>query len=391
MKTSHPLRHLLVLPAILLALAPGATRAAAPAAGAWTVTGSMHEARSFQTATLLPNGLVLVAGGDSTNGWIAGAELYHPHTGSWANTGSMHDPRGQNTATLLRDGRVLVVGGCDSYGDCEHITAGAELYDPQTGKWTRTGSLHQPRAFHTATLLSDGRVLVAGGVTIDCGNNGSCMGILAGAELYDPRTGVWTVTGSMHQARSRYSATLLSDGQVLVAGGEYDNSAGGTSPLASAELYNPRTGKWALTGSMHTVAQGQATTLLPNGMVLVDGGSGGIGFIAASEVYHPRTGTWTITGSLHAPRGYDTGQTAALLGNGKVLVVGGFDDAQNALASAELYNPHTGAWTLTGSLHAAHGNLPMTVLASGQVLIAGGSRLANDQSTSLASAEIYTP
>src|SRR5260370_675053 len=153
MQTRHQLRSLLVAAATLIAFAPFATHAAPPAAGSWTMTGAMHQARAWHTATLLPSGLVLVAGGcTSTCATTATAELYHPHTGSWASTGSMHDPRLQFTATLLPDGRVLATGGCLT-PTCTDVLACAQLYNPRTGTWHATGPMHTPRALGTATLL----------------------------------------------------------------------------------------------------------------------------------------------------------------------------------------------------------------------------------------------
>jgi hypothetical protein len=387
MKTRHLLRCLLVLLTALMALTPLTAHAAAPTSGIWTVTGSMHQSRAFQTMTLLPNGQVLVVGGFGINGLLDGAELYHPHTGSWATTGSMHQARLEFTATLLRNGQVLVVGG----GGTNGILAGAELYNPLTGRWTVTGSMHMPRIYHTATLLSDGKVLVTGGVSGGC-PNGNCTGILAGAEIYDPSTGAWTETGSMHQARARQTATLLPNGQVLVAGGAAGGAeTAGTDLLVSAERYNPSTGKWKATGSLHTAAGARSATLLPSGQVLVAGGWDGNGWITDADLYHPHTGTWTVTGSLHDPRGYQTGQTATLLGSGKVLMVGGCaDGCSTFLTSAELYNPRTGAWTVTGSLHESRAWEPATLLAGGQVLVAGGSR-TGDGSAALAGAELYQP
>src|SRR5205807_1013941 len=189
----------------------------------------MTVARTAFTATLLPNGKVLVAGGDPASGGTlpgatATAELYDPSTGSWSVTGSMAFPRNGHTATLLPDGKVLVAGGATpgtAYGGAVQsaATAAAELYDPSTGSWSVTASMATARFAHTATLLPSGNVLVAGGY------NGS--GAPAEAELYDPSTGGWTVTGSMTTSRTGATATLLRSGNVLVAGG---------GP-ASAELY----------------------------------------------------------------------------------------------------------------------------------------------------------
>jgi len=377
-------RPLLALPVALLAFAPSATRAAAPAAsGTWTITGSLHTAAAGQSATLLPNGQVLAAGGYGANGLIGSAELYNPLTGKWTVTGAMNQARVQFTATLLPNGQVLAAGGCDSPdGNCSSLTATAELYNPSTGKWTMTGSMHEPRWTQTATLLPSGKVLVAGGAAADC-YQATCAEVQASAELYDPQTGKWTLTGSLHQARARHTATLLADGQVLVTSGVVNTATGGRKWLSSAEIYNPSTGKWTVTGSLHTAASARAATLLPNGLVLVYGGGGNNSNTRDAELYHPHTGSWATTGSLLHDTGYDTGDTAVLV-HGEVLVVSG---SLTNRASAELYNPQTGAWTLTGFLHAFPIGQPMTVLTSGQVLVTDG----NGPKGPLASAELYNP
>ena len=175
-------------------------------AGSWVNNNSLNTARSFHTATLLPNGQVLVAGGEGTNGgFLDYAELYDPATGKWTATALMNQVRFASTATLLPNGQVLVAAGALRLSS-------AELYDPATGTWTPTGSLTTARLYHTATLLPNGQVLVAGGSTAPCP--------LSSAELYDPATGTWTATGSMTTARESHTATLLPNGQVLVAGGE---------------------------------------------------------------------------------------------------------------------------------------------------------------------------
>ncbi|MDO8485346.1 MAG: kelch repeat-containing protein, partial [Candidatus Limnocylindrales bacterium] len=185
-------------------------------------------AHDFHTATLLSDGKVLVAGGvinDRFDGWVsASAELYDPGSGSWTATTDMIEARWSHTATLLPDGRVLVTG---SYINSGESRASAELYDPNSGSWTATRNMGEGRGGHTATMLPDGRVLVAGGYS---GYNGYSMDSLASAELYDAGSGSWTATGDMAEARDGHTATLLPDGRVLVAGGR---SSGGDA-LASA-------------------------------------------------------------------------------------------------------------------------------------------------------------
>jgi hypothetical protein len=165
-----------------------------------------------------------VAGGDSS-GFTASAELYDPGTGAWTTTGSLNAAREYHTATLLPNGKVLVAGG---YGTLTYL-ASAELYDPSSGSWTSTGSMNTARENHTAILLPNGKVLVAGGF----GSSGS-SGFLGNSEVYDPVTGRWTSAGVLVTAREYHTTSLLPNGKILAAGGE-DSSFG---PIASAEVYD---------------------------------------------------------------------------------------------------------------------------------------------------------
>jgi len=339
------------------------TERASFATGIWSTAGSLNTARSRHTATLLPNGEVLVAGGLNGNAYLASAEVYSPATGIWSTGGSLAAARVYHTATLLPNGKVLVAGG---YGNGDS-PASAELYDPATPGWSVTGSLASARYAHTATLLPNGKVLVAGGY-----GNGS---YLATAELYDPATSMWSGTGSFATARFYHTATLLPNGKVLVAGG-YNGSY-----LASAVLYDPATGTWIQTGSLATARYAHTATLLPDGKVLVAGGYGNGDCLASAELYDPATGTWSNTGSLDQARQY---HTATLLPNGKVLVTGGYDG--DSLASAELYDFTTATWDPAGSLATARYLHTATLLPSGIVLVAGGAG-----SGDLASAELYDP
>ncbi len=191
------------------------------------------------------------------------------------------------------------------------LLTSAELYDPASGNWTATGSLNTARSFHTATLLPNGKVLVAAGVTHLIGSS-----FLTSAELYDPASGSWTVTGSLNIARATYTATLLPNGKVLVAGGVSFSTL-----TSSAELYDPASGSWTATGSLSTARYVHTATLLPNGKVLVAAGDGS-SFLTSAELYDPASGSWTATGSLNTARG---DHTATLLPNGKVLVAGGYN------------------------------------------------------------------
>jgi len=319
------------------------------ATGTWTTTGSLNTARYWHTATLLPDGMVLVAGGVGVP--LVSAELYNPGTETWTTTGSLNTGRYQHTATLLPSGKVLVAGGVGSVGDL----SSAELYDPTTGNWTGTGDLSTARSLHTATLLPSGKVLIAGGIGIG--------GELASAELYDPATGIWSTTGSLAQAREFHTATLLPSGKVLVAGGR-DNFV----QLASADLYNPATGTWSAARSLATARDSHTATLLPSGEVLVAGGFGGN---ASAELYDPATGTWSATGSLITARG---GHTATLLPNGEVLAAAGFsvNYPYPPLSSAELYDPAAGTWASATSLADVRSGHTATLLSNGDVLVAGG-------------------
>ncbi|WP_312892997.1 MULTISPECIES: Kelch repeat-containing protein [Paraburkholderia] len=273
--------------------------------------------------------------------------------GEWLPADAMNLGRYEHTATLLPDGQVLVAAGYN-----KRAVTSAELFDPASDTWSKTGNLLVQRELHTATLLPDGKVLVAGGF-----NNGGGTS-QSSAELYDPATGTWSQTGSMSQARDSHTATLLPNGTVLVAGGE-----GKAGLLSSAELYDPATGTWSQTGNLLVQRQQHTATLLPNGKVLVAGGAGSGGRLSSAELYDPATGTWSQTGSMSQVRNI---YAAALLPDGKVLAAGGYNGTA-ALSTAELYDPATGTWSQTGSMSQARYYLTATLVPDGRVLVAGGS------------------
>jgi len=290
------------------------------------------------------------------------------------------------TATLLRDGRVLVAGGGGEVKLAEPPAYGAtaELYDPTTGKWTATGSMVKARSGQTATLLSDGRVLVAGGSAGD-------LATARSAELYDPGSGKWRATASMTTARSLHSATALPDGMVLVAGGQGLGST--PEPIKTAELYDPSSGRWALTGSMTTAGYYHAATLLADGRVLVVDGSNADGR-ASVELFDPAGSKWKAAANMTQVR---AGPTVTTLPDGRVLVAGGSDGETAAISgnefmpldTAEVYDATSGRWTATASMTGPRIGHVAAPLLDGRVFVIGGSVASGPEH--YVTAEIYDP
>ena len=290
----------------------------------------------------------------------------------FAATGNMGTPRSSHTATLLNNGKVLVAGGADTTGN-EFATA--ELFDPTSGSFTPTGSMGTARQAHTATPLSNGKVLVMGG--LDLNGNG-----LATAELFDPTSGSFAPTGRLETARGRHTATLLKDGKVLVTGGVDANG----NLLATAELFDPTSGTFTSTGSMTIPRQSHTATVLTNGKVLVAGGEDKTGNVfAEAELFDPASGTFSPTDNMQSAR---RSHEATLLNDGKVLMTGGVADVNSTvLATAELFDPTSGSFTPTGSMGMGRVGHRATLLNDGKVLLAGGSDALGSSST----AELFDP
>jgi hypothetical protein len=387
--------------------------------------------KAYDTATLLLDGRVLMTGASSrvTFGnytfpvYTTAAELYDPATGMFTPTGSMVQPQGGATVTRLADGRVLFAGGAQvSDGGGQLVItrlATAELYDPATGTFSVTGSMTHPRNDHTAALLPSGEVLIAGGDMNSSDEDRT-------AELYDPATGTFKPTGEMTVGRAMARSVSLADGRVLILG-----FYSGPTTVRTAELYDPHTGTFSSAGSMTTARMSPAVTLLQDGRVLI--ASGQMDSSAASaELFDPTTGTFSATGSFITERAVTA---AALLGDGRVLFAGGTHSAgvglvrpepvagngvtaalaagpaviglaladfviaptpdagagilgatapSTTLSSAELYDPGTGKFVMTGSMRTPRAGNTATVLPDGRVLITGGD-------ASGLTAELYQP
>ena len=362
-----------------------ATVTVATSSSGFTPTGSLNEARGLHTATLLSNNKVLVAYGSNSSAYNAAAgyaglssvELYDPGTGVF--TEIVFDSGAGiygHTATLLPNGNVLLAGGFVNsiwdYGGISGSSNGAGLYDSTTGIFSGTANMTANRGWHTATLLANGKVLIAGGADVDPTGEGSTS-----AELYDPSTGTFTATGSMSVGRFQHTATLLQNGKVLIVGGTLEYTS---DPVATAEIYDPTTGTFSTTGAMATARKEHTATLLADGRVLVVGGTTSTGELrqtSTAEIYDPSSGFFSIAGSMAEARSL---HTATLLPSGKVLVVGG----GNENSTAEVYDPVTGLFSVTGGMETGRSGHTATLLSNGTVLIAGGGILAG-----LASAELY--
>ncbi|HKD68085.1 MAG TPA: kelch repeat-containing protein [Candidatus Binataceae bacterium] len=384
-----------------------AIRAAAAVGGFVPTTGNLAVARMNHSATLLPSGLVLIAGGftggHNSCAALASAELFDPASSSFNRLArAMTTPRRDQAAVFLdpalvsgpRAGQVLIVGGLDGAKPLQS----AERYEPSSMTFKATANrMTTPRDFPVATLLNNGKVLITGGF-----NN--FVGTISSAELYDPATDTFSITGAMHDDRDAHTATRLASGEVLVAGG----TSVGSGNLAAAEIYDPATGTFTCVGGVDpstgrckramTDERGDAGATLFSagplaGLVLLTGGSDGSIPVDFAELYNPLSANaFAPTGKMSDAR---VSHTQTLLADGQVLVAGGL--SSGPLASAEIYDPGAGLFICVGgstsgqcnpSMTAARTNHSATLLTDGDVLIAGGTS-TGDCSGALASAELF--
>ena len=368
---------------ILLLVIAASAHAQSP--GAFTAAGDMTTGRVQHTATLLLDGRVLIAGGHGDNSGdssifsiFSSAEIYDPATGTFTATGNMTRARSEHSATLLPDGRVLIAGGrgplgspksggCPLPSSCGQLTS-AEIYDPSSGAFTVTGDMNAPGG--PAVLLPSGKVFISGGY-------GPYVSVTAvQPQLYDPSRGTFSATTA--QTPLRELATLLPNGHVLLTGNSLSGHDG--------TVYDPATDTFSSTDNIDY----QTATVLMNGKVLFIGDPYDIApgtpySNKTAQLYDHSTGTFTVAGSMTIGRG---GHTATLLPDGTVLIPGTLFPAFGALGSAEIYDPVSGTFGPTGSMVTARYSHRATLLNNGQVLITGGY----DRSpATTSSAELYTP
>ncbi len=336
--------------------------------GTWTPFGSLSTPRKFHTASLRPDGTVLVAGGQGSSGVLSSVEISNSVTETWNTAPAMTAARIHHTSTTLQDGRVLVVGGGGVNGQ---PLASAEIFSTLWSTVAPTTIAHEN---HTATLLNDGRVLVVAGF--------STTGVAtAVAEVYDPNADTWTGVASLNTARADHTATLLVDGRVLVAGGDQ-----GSTVLASAEVYDPIADTWTVLPDMRQRRAFHTASLLPDGSVLVAGGSSNSGIPTnAVELFNPGTMSWQQMPPMMTAREF---HTATLMLNGQVVVAGGTGlNGTNsvALSSAEIFDPNTMQWLFAASMPNARTQHTATLMPDGRLLVVGGV----DNSSRLASSELF--
>jgi hypothetical protein len=318
--------------------------------------------RSQSTATLLADGRVLFAAGFDHNGAMNTTDIYDPATGTVTPTGPLPG-QGANRglATRLGNGKVLLVlPAGDSY-----------LYTPASSTWLATSSPTDAHGDGLLVSLPSGKALLAGGL------DATGQTKLNTSELYDPATDTWSAAGVM-KARRWMPSSVIAGGKVYVFGGI--NAA--NAWLKTVEVYTPATKSWALVAPMSVVRPESTATVLSGGKILVAGGDNTTNGtrLATAEVYTTSSNTWANVGSMHTGR---SAHSATLLSSGKVLVAGGVDTSAG-LKSAEIFDPAAGTWAVTGPLSAARFSHTATLLSSGRVLIRGGGPVTPG-------AELYVP
>jgi N-acetylneuraminic acid mutarotase len=350
--------------------------------GTWSPVPDLVSIRGTTTAVVLKDGKALAAGGGVGQIPVAAAELFDPATGVWAQTGALNQARRGHQAVVLGDGRVLVAGGI-AEGE---LLSSAEIYDSGTGRWTTVAPMNTPRLGNTLTLLANGNVLATGGTSADTASGaggGQTIRPDATAEVYNVAANKWTKTsGTMSTPRFEHSATLLDDGKVLVAGGQGPPISGSSAALATTELYDPAVDSFRKSNDMGDARYNHTALKLPDRTVMVVGGAGGTNgdtSLATAEVFNPGDGSWTSAGALSGSR---TGHVAAVFADGRVLVAGGESVTRGnrrSLASAEIFALDKREWRSAGTMNCPRSEAAAALLGDGSVLVVAGDFAAPGQ------------
>lgn len=371
--------------AVLCAIAAAVMLAVPALAGTpneWSPAGSLTTGRYEQVAALLASGSVLVAGGQAGSSTLQSAEIYDPATDSWSGAAQMSTARASAVGVTLPNGNVLVAGGSSTSSNSGALNT-AEVYNPTSNTWTAAANtMSSARYAATATLLANGDVLVAGG-------EDASGDAVTTADLYVPSTNSFTPAHAMGTARYLASASLAGNGDVLVAGGFGTSDA----VLTSGEVYDPTADTWTpVANSMSSPRVDSQAVTLPGGSILVAGGeseqSPTQAITATTDIYNPTTNSFTAGASMGTSRLLFA---MTSLADGRVLASGGvtITDTTEAIAqSSEIYDPSSNTWTPTGALLTPTAALTTTLLPDGQVLAAGGSADLSNGSTA---AELFTP
>ncbi|MCU1296130.1 MAG: Kelch motif [Acidobacteriaceae bacterium] len=374
-------RLLWIIPALLLSAAFLKATLPQTTIGTWTSAASLSQSRSNASAVMLSDGRILVIGGDGGSGPLQSAEFFATN-GTVASAAAMNVARSRQFAVVLNDDRVLVGGGVSTGGG---TTNSAEIYDASADSWTKTSAMAEARANATAALLADGRVLIAGG-----DNSGNSTDTI---EIFDPSTGNFSFAGTLSASRTKHAMATLQDGRVLIVGG-----SDGTNPLASTDIFDPSSGTISAGPSLARARYSHSATTLLNGQVAVIGGSGSDGNggttdLASVEIFDPSTGAFTpATATLTTAR--EAHQAYLLPKNNSVLIVGGTSDG-TVLASSELFtsqaSPSGGAWTYAvaasgSNVTPRNATTGSAMQQDGLLLTAGGSDASGN---ALASTELY--
>lgn len=344
--------------------------AAGEVAGDWFTSRPLQALRGTTSVVALPGGRVMVAGGGMGRVPLAASEVFEPRFGSWTDWAELNQPRRGQRAVALKDGSVLVAGGI-ARGE---LLSSAEVHGRSAGSpWREVERMRQSRLGHTMTVLPSGRVLVTGGTggSANSGRGGQTVRPVASAELFDPESRTWDDVGRMRIPRFEHSASLLADGRVLIAGG-IGVRRGEAGPVSSAEVFDPVTRRFSRVRDMATVRTDHAAVTLEDGRVLVVGGDDGRMALAAAEIFDPARRTWSKAAPLERSR---RGHSATRLADGTVLVTGGesfVEGTRTSLSAAERYRPDRDAWANAGKMSCPRSEHGAALLGDDSVLVAGG-------------------